>query len=286
MPMPLTCSPSTRLYGLIGSPVSHSLSPVIHCTVFRQAGVDAVYLVWDTPLEMLRERVEALRSLAGGFNVTIPLKEAILGLLDGLGEAAREIGAVNTVRVEDRGLTGYNTDYLGVAECLRGHRPRVALVVGAGGAARAAVYALRELGAAEVYIANRSPGRAQILAEWARSIGLDAHPVLLGDAEKLASRADTVVNATPLGSEACCPDEAPPVLGGLHEGQVVFDMVYKPLETLLLRRAREVGARTVDGLCMLVWQALYADKIWLGIEPVPELYEAARRAALQAMGEA
>ena len=277
------CSPSTRLYGLIGSPISHSLSPAIHCAVYRAAGIDAVYLAWDTPQEKLEERVKALRNLAGGFNVTIPLKEVVLRLLDSLDEAAEAIGAVNTVRVEDGSLTGYNTDYLGVAECLRGHRPRVALIMGAGGAARAAVYALRGLGAVKVIIANRSLGRAQRFAEWCKSLGLDALAVSLSEAAGWAARADTVVNATPLGSEACCPGDAPPVLDGLHEGQVVFDMVYRPLETLLLKRAQEAGARAVDGLCMLVWQALYADKIWLGVEPTSELYEVARRAALDAM---
>ncbi|KSW12431.1 hypothetical protein CF15_06810 [Pyrodictium occultum] len=277
------CSPSTRLYGLIGSPVSHSLSPAIHCEVYRRAGVDAVYLAWETPLERLEERLEALRSLAHGFNVTTPLKEAVLSLLDRVEAEAAEIGAVNTVRNEDGELVGYNTDYLGVAECLRGSRPRVALVIGAGGAARAAVYALYRLGAEKVYIANRGAERARRLAGWAGRLGLDATPTPLEEAAVPAAHADTVVNATPLGSLACCPDQAPPVLEGLREGQLVFDMVYRPLETRLLRAARERGARTVDGLCMLVWQALHADRIWLGIEPTRELYETARKAALEAL---
>lgn len=94
-----------------------------------------------------------------------------------------------------------------------------------------------------------------------------------------------MVNATPLGSRACCPGEAPPVAEGLHGGQLVFDMVYNPVKTRLLLEAEKRGAVTVDGLCMLVWQALHADKIWLGIEPSQELYRAARRAALEALGE-
>jgi shikimate dehydrogenase len=253
------------------------LSPLIHCTVFRQYGVDAVYLVWETRRDELAERVKGLRSLARGFNVTIPLKEAILEHLDYVDSSAEAIGAVNTVRVEDDGgLAGYNTDYLGVMECIKQHKPRRVLLVGAGGAARAAVYALALLGAEEVVVANRSKGRAVRLAGWAKSLGVNALVVGLHDAANYAERADTVINATPLGSLACCPDEAPPVLDGVHSGQLVFDMVYKPLQTRLLREARRRGARIVDGLCMLIWQALHADKIWLGIEPTVGLYASVR----------
>ncbi len=271
------CRPGTRLYGLIGSPVSHSLSPLIHCTVFRQYGVEAVYLVWETRRDELAERVKGLRSLARGFNVTIPLKEAILEHLDYADSSAEAIGAVNTVKVEDDGgLIGYNTDYLGVMECIKQHKPRRVLIVGAGGAARAAVYALALLGAEEIVVANRSKDRAVRLAEWAKSLGANTLVVGLHDAASHAERADTVINATPLGSKACCPNEAPPVLDGLHSGQLVFDMVYNPLHTRLLRVARSRGARIVDGLCMLIWQALHADKVWLGIEPTQELYKAVR----------
>ncbi|BEP17825.1 shikimate dehydrogenase [Pyrofollis japonicus] len=265
--MPRRCSPGTRLYGLIGSPVKHSLSPLIHCTFYERYGVDAVYLVWDTVPEALAERVHALRSLAAGFNATIPLKEKIIGLLDGLEEDAAEIGAVNTVKNGGGKLWGYNTDYLGVMKCLGRIQGERALVIGAGGAARAAVYALYRLGVSRIIVANRSMDRAKKLAHWARGLGIDLEISSLDDAENAARRADIIVNATPLGSKSCCPDQAPPVIAAIHSGQVVFDMVYQPLETLLLREARKRGARTVTGLCMLVWQALYAEKIWLGIEP-------------------
>ena len=283
----MRCSPSTRLYGLLGSPVHGSLSPVIHCTVFREAGVDAVYLAWDTPGERLGDAVRGLRVLAGGFNVTIPHKVSVMALLDRVSGEAEEIGAVNTVAVRDGRLIGYNTDYLGVARCIeeKKHRPRRALVIGAGGAARAAVYALARLGAVEVVVANRSRGRGVELAAWARGLGLEARYVPLEEASREAARADTVVNATPVGSYACCPGEAPPVLEGLHQGQLVFDMVYRPLRTRLLREAEKRGAVTVDGLCMLVWQALEADRIWESVEPSAALYRAARRAALRELGE-
>ncbi|NOZ89212.1 MAG: shikimate dehydrogenase, partial [Crenarchaeota archaeon] len=118
MPGGCGCTPSTRLYGLIGSPVSKSLSPAIHCAVFREAGVDAVYLAWETRRGELEETVEALRRLAGGFNVTIPLKEDVTRLLDEVDGEAAVIGAVNTVAVEEGRLRGYNTDHLGVRRCI------------------------------------------------------------------------------------------------------------------------------------------------------------------------
>jgi len=281
------CTPRTRLYGLIGSPVSGSLSPAIHCAVFRAAGVDAAYLAWETGPGELGETVSALRRLAAGFNVTIPLKEAVLGLLDVVEGAAEEIGAVNTVANRGGELVGYNTDYLGVARCLesRGWRPRVVLLVGAGGAARAAVYAVAGMGAERLYVANRSRERGERLARWASTLGLDAAYVPLGEAARYAREADTVINATPVGSYACCPGEAPPVVEGLHGGQLVFDMVYRPLRTRLLEEAEKRGAATVDGLCMLVWQALEADRIWEGVEPSAGLYRVAREEALRALRE-
>ncbi len=282
-----TCRPSTRLYGLIGSPVSGSLSPVIHCTVYRLAGVDAVYLAWEVPRGSLADYVAGLRLLARGFNVTIPHKEAVIPLLDAVEGAAEEIGAVNTVAIEQGRLVGYNTDYLGVERCIeaRGHRPRRVLLLGAGGAARAAAYAAARLGAEALVVANRTQSRGEELARWAGSLGLEARAVPWTEAAKWAAWADTVINATPVGSYACCPGEAPPVATGLHSGQLVFDMVYRPLRTRLLREAEKRGAKTVDGLCMLVWQALEADRIWEGVEPTQRLYQAAREEALRELGE-
>jgi len=268
----LLCTPGTRLYGLIGSPIRHSLSPLIHCALYRRHGVDAVYLAWETGLDELGKRVEALRSLARGFNVTTPLKEKIIELLDELSREAREIGAVNTIDNRGGKLIGYNTDYLGVTRCLEGHEPEVALVIGAGGAARAVVYALRELGAKKLLIANRGAERAKRLAEWANRLGIEAEALPLTRAHEAARQADTIVNATPLGSQACCPEEAPPVLSALDSDKLVFDLVYKPVKTRLLREAEKRGAKIVTGLCMLIWQALYADKIWLGITPSREDY--------------
>jgi len=202
-------------------------------------------------------------------------------LLDEVGDEALVIGAVNTVARRGSVLVGYNTDYLGVIECLRGLRPRRALVIGAGGAARAVIYALHRLGLQGVTIANRSRERARRLASWAAGLGLDTGVVGLGDAASVAGEADIVVNATPLGSKACCPDEAPPVLSSLGSGQVVFDLVYNPVETRLIREARRRGAKTITGLCMLIWQALHADRIWLGIEPARSDYEYIERRVLE-----
>ena len=278
------CKPLAPVYGLVGRPVSRSLSPAIHCSVFEKLGVAACYTAWQP--DDLEAFVEAARLLVSGFNVTTPFKEQVLGMLDRVAGDAAEIGAVNTVVNRGGRLEGYNTDYLGVARCLEhGKGAGKALVVGAGGAARAAVYALaRLLGVKQVAIVNRTPGRAVELARWAsEQLGVEAVAGGLGDAEQLGRGAEIIINATPIGSGYCCPGETPPVLGLLGPGVAVLDMVYYPLETRLLREARRRGARAVDGLCMLVWQALYADRLWLGVEPGWGLYQHARSAALRAL---
>ncbi len=274
-----------RLYGLIGHPVSHSLSPVIHETVYREVGVEAVYLLWDVERRDLHVTIEGLRRLASGFNVTIPHKERVRAHCDAESNEVCILGAVNTVVVEEGGaLRCFNTDVSGVERCLEPHVHEgfKMLVLGAGGAARAAVLAAQRLGASEVIISNRTRPRALQLAGIVEMLGMRSRVVDWPPPAEAVAEADVVFNATPLGMEGV--GGAPPVdRDALTPGQVVFDAVYRPLETPLLRMARERRARVVDGLCMLVWQALEADRIWLGIEPSDELYAKARRAALEAL---
>ena len=273
-----------RLYGLIGHPVGHSLSPVIHQVVYREYGIEAVYLLWDVERRELHAAVEGLRWLASGFNVTIPHKERVRAHCDFESNEVCILGAVNTVAVREGRLHCFNTDVYGVERCLEGlvERGFTMLVLGAGGAAKAAILAAARLGAARVMVSNRTRQRAVAAAALAEMLGVKGEVVEWPPPPDKIAEADVVFNATPLGMEGVggTPPVDPEALG---PGHIVFDAVYRPLETRLLSLARSRGARVVDGLCMLVWQALEADRIWLGVEPDERLYEEARRAALQAL---
>ncbi|WP_456387035.1 shikimate dehydrogenase [Desulfolithobacter sp.] len=256
----------TLLHGIIGNPVRHSLSPAMHNAAFSAMEMNRVYV----PMEVAdpREAVAALRTLGFvGVSVTVPYKETILAALDEIDPVASRIGAVNTLLLrkrEDTGdiiVRGFNTDWVGsnmaLAEKMRLAGSKV-LVIGAGGAAKAVGFGLREAGA-EVIITNRTEQRGQELASW-----LDASFVPFAEVD--AVRADALVNTTSVGME---PDvEAIPLDPGLLcHFQVVMDIVYAPLQTRLLREAAAVGCRSIDGLAMLLYQGAAQFRIWTGIQP-------------------
>jgi shikimate dehydrogenase len=285
-----------QLVGLIGHPVAHSRSPALQQTAFDARGVAARYELWDTPPEDLAERVASLRQPGMlGANVTIPYKSAVLPLLDRVTASARRIGAVNTVvREESAGrvrLVGHNTDVAGLREAL--HElgawragPRM-LVLGAGGAARAAmavaglVVSGRDPVEVRVAVRDLAGGRA-LLDDFHRPRGNDAAEPLVdfADSEALAvvlSGTDLVINATSVGMGD--PDASPlsvELLRQLPSGACVFDMVYAPPETALVRVARALGLRASGGLPMLLYQGAEAFALWTG-QPAPL---SAMRAAL------
>lgn len=253
---------ATRKTGLIGHPVAHSLSAVMHNAALRHVGIDAVYELWDTPDGEVPDRVNDLRTDPHvGCNVTVPHKQRVIPLLDELTETARAIGAVNTiVRRGDR-LVGDNTDASGcqaaLTEALLGPQRDQALVLGAGGAARAVVSALRELGFGKIRIANRTPSRADVLAN-----AFGAEPVRLDDAWAAMPETDLLVNATSVGwhDEELVPDDA---LGRLPTHAMVFDLIYR--DTPLLNAAGELGLATLDGMTMLVHQGARAFELWFDV---------------------
>lgn len=249
------------LYVLIGDPVAHSRSPAIHARAFALLGLDAVYApcrVTDVP-----GAIRALRALGvAGANVTIPHKQAVLAGLDRLDESARRIGAVSCIVNRDGVLHGHNTDREGILRALGDFSGR-AVVLGAGGSARAAVDALRP----QVTVVNRTRARAE---ELAREMGVEA-----GGAEALA-RADVVVNCTTVGMTG---DEMPVDPASLRG--VVIDLAYSPRgETALIRAARKKGLRAIDGIEVLVQQAIASLEIWLGRPRLGELAPELRKAAL------
>jgi len=279
--------PATRVYGVIANPVAHSMSPAIHNAAFQHCGLDAVYLPFrvDDPADF----IPAYRELpVDGYSVTIPHKEAVIPLLDDVEPLARRIGAVNTI-VRRRGrLLGSNTDWsaaiaaiesgLRDGETLEG---KTALLLGAGGAARAIAFGLAER-RCRVAIANRTHQRAVKLAAdvGCEAIPLDTLPSLLDPRPSTADPRpstpdprpstlayDILVNATSVGMHP--NDDATPLEAALlRPGALVFDSVYNPLETRLLREARAAGCRTVGGLEMFVNQAVQQFELWTGV-PAP-----------------
>jgi len=268
-------SGSTAVYGIIGDPVAHSLSPLMQNAAFAAAGIDAVYVPFRVPATELAAAVHGLVGLGiGGINVTIPHKEAILPLLDEVDATARQIGAVNTLVNRAGKLIGSNTDAGGFVTALAADldfspRGRRILLLGAGGACRAGVVALAQGGAARIFIANRSPARAIDLAmEFARFFPATAFAGCGLDPESLRpclEQAELLVNTSAVGLHG----EAFPslVLECLAPAAAVFDMVYRRGGTPLITMARAAGRVATDGLGMLAGQGELAFGEWTGAAP-------------------
>jgi shikimate dehydrogenase len=278
-----------RTYCVIGDPIGHSLSPVIHAAVFESLGVPAAYEAVRVPPADLAGFVEdARREGRPGFNVTIPHKRAVMPLLDEIDAAASGIGAVNTVALRGGRLAGFNTDVDGCRSALdRGGwtpaAPGGAVMLGAGGAARAAVASLSAAGLASLSVFEIDRSRAESLRT-GLAVPLGMELEILDSRESLEAAvrgAGLLINASPAGMWPKTDDTPLPDSGWLSPAALVFDMVPNPVETRLLREARTRGARTVPGLVMLVAQALAADAIWLD-RPVPEaLFDAAMTRCIQ-----
>ena len=272
----MTVSGAARLAGVMGWPVAHSRSPRVHGFWLERYGVDGAYVPLPVAPEKLADSLRALPGLGfAGVNLTVPHKETALAAVDTLADGARRIGAVNMVTVDDTGgLVGDNSDAFGFIENLRQGAPGwsaaagPAVVLGAGGAARAVCVALADAGVAEIRVVNRTAARAEALAG-----DLDGSLVVCSWNERndVLAGAALLVNATTLGMTG-----APALaidLAGLAADAVVNDIVYVPLETPLLAAARAAGRRAVDGLGMLLHQARPGFAAWFGVEPevTPEL---------------
>lgn len=265
---------STKLAGVVGWPVGHSLSPRLHGFWLSQYGIDGAYVPLPVRREDFARVVDGLRR-AGfvGLNVTIPHKEAAFAIAHDLDAAATEAGAVNLLLFGDDGrIEGRNTDAAGLAaslseglgaESLRGKQ---VVLAGAGGAARAAILALSGLGAAEIRIVNRNQARAEALAQsFVGRVSAQLVPALWSDWEQAAAGAALLVNATSAGMSGNAPLDL--ALEALAKDAAVCDIVYNPLETALLKAARARGQRTVDGLGMLMHQAVPAFAAFYGVTP-------------------
>lgn len=277
--------------GVITHPDKQSTSPAFQQAALDALGLDIKYERWPTPPDGIGTRITGLRAPSVlGANVTIPHKETCLPLLDELDELVQRVGAVNTILNTDGRLAGYNTDVEGFLRALEVEagvtpRGRRVLVAGAGGAARAVVVALIEGGAEQVRVINRDLQRAVRLAGTLRMLESDTDLDVLADTPenwaKGAAEADTLVNCTSLGMAGSSEEERSPIPARLiHPDMLVYDLVYRPTETPLLRDAKERGAKTIGGLPMLIYQGAASFKIWTGEDPPIDVMTAAAREAL------
>ena len=254
---------------VIGHPIAHSRSPLIHNSWLAAYGIDGSYEAIDVSPQVLPSIFERVRDgeFAGG-NVTIPHKEAALALCDSVDPLARRIGAVNTLVAAAGRVHGFNTDLAGFLGNLDQEAPgwsdgpRDAIVLGAGGASRAIVVALQQRGTGTIHILNRTGARAEALAA---ELGTGLAGGGLDDFARLAPNTGLVVNTSSIGMHGSRFDNLP--LNRLPESALVTDIVYTPLETPLLRQARALRLRTVDGLGMLLHQAAPGFEAWFGVRP-------------------
>ncbi len=270
-------SPTQLRVGLIGDPVAHSFSPRLQQAAFDALGIPARYELWQTPLSQLVERVRSLcNEDCLGANVTIPHKEAVLPLLDEIDPLAARIGAVNTIVHRDDYLYGYNTDANGLLHALQEQRigeigvdgkialdGYTAILLGAGGAARAAAFALVNAGVERLIILNRHLERALLLATELQQL-YDRPVFSLNDPEFLIPRSSSIIiNATSLGMHGDVSPLPAEILARFDaETTFVYDMIYNPTQTYLLIQASLMGLRTANGLSMLLHQGALAFNLW------------------------
>ncbi|MCR4280729.1 MAG: shikimate dehydrogenase [Candidatus Kaiserbacteria bacterium] len=246
----------TSLTAVIGNPITHSMSPLIHNAIYEREGIDAVMLAFGNP--SIEKLVGAIRALPIHLvAVTMPHKQTLIPLLDSISDDAREIGAVNTIINKGGMLAGFNTDVTGVAEALKdvSVEGKNALIIGAGGVAQPVAYHLRKRGA-KIYCNNRDNEQAEALCKKFGGTVIDGKTMS-------GMKFDLIVNATPIGMPPNI-EMSPVPKNIIRPETVVFDVIYTPLETQLLKDARAQGAKIISGLTMFIAQALEQENLWLG----------------------
>jgi len=277
---------ATKPFAVLGHPVRHSLSPRMHNAAFEALGMDAVYLALDIGPEHLTQALSSLGLLGfGGVNITVPLKECAFRTVERLDPSAEQMGAVNTVVFSPEGMRGFNTDGDGFSRAVTeafgfSFSGRRILILGAGGAARAAAMASAREGAAHITVANRTPDRAEALVRdlGSRFPSVDAAALSLAEAERAALEADLVVQSTSVGLQA--GDGAVLSRKAFRPGQCVYDMIYTQSLTPTLLEAQASGASVANGLDMLLYQGVRAFELWTGVEPPVEIMRRALRSGL------
>lgn len=270
---------STNIVGLIGHPVEHSFSPPMHNAAFKKLGMDYAYVAFDVEPENISQAIEGAQALnIKGFNVTIPHKIEVMKYLDELDEVAELIGAVNTI--DFKNLKGYNTDGIGAIRAIEevtSVKDKNVVVAGAGGASRAISFYLAKFGAGSITILNRDAVKARNLAGDVLNSDLigDVKSGSISEINAHLKDADILVDTTPLGMDPHIDDEPIAKAENMHEDLVVFDAVYNPNETVLIREAIKAGSKPVYGIKMLLYQGAESFKIWTGQNaPIDVMQEA------------
>ena len=276
----------TQVYGIIGSPVGHTLSPIMHNTAFKELGLNCVYHAFDVREQNAERAIKGALALGfGGLNVTMPLKELALHYVNP-DTWARRLGSINTI---DSKGNGYNTDGVGTVRALKEAGVKVkdsnVLMLGAGGSAKSIAAELLTEGA-RVLVANRTKSRAVMLANKMVTENIscgcgDIEPLGLDEVDSVICEAQVLINTTSVGMHRVAEGQTLVRAEQMHKDLVVFDIVYSPLETELLKEARKAGCMTIDGLKMLVHEGAAAFKIWTGFDAPISLMESAARAALR-----
>lgn len=254
----------TNLYSLIGEPIKHSLSPIIHNNFFNIRNMDSLYISLLVTKDNLKNELELLRNNFSGFNVTIPHKESIIPYLDEVDSLALDYGAVNTVKVINGNLIGYNTDGFGFLKSLDSInvslKDKEVLLLGSGGAGRVAAFEILKSGG-KLTIATRNIDKAKelkadLLKSYKSNIGII-------QIEEINGSFDIIINSTPVGMYPNI-DECPVNEKVLQGAELIYDMIYNPYETKLLSLGKQSGAKIINGLPMLVYQGLKSMEIWTG----------------------
>ena len=268
-----------KSFAVIGDPIDHSLSPNIHSAAFRELNLDSSYIGYRIPKGELEIGVEGLKKIKiNGFNVTIPHKIEMMKYLDKMDESCSIIGAVNTVVNNEGVLKGYNTDMDGFLEPLKKREISIEskkiLLIGAGGAARAIVAGMTKERARSLDIVNRTIENAKNLSEFAEKIGLNTNIKKIEEADQNIEKYDVIINSTSLGLK----NESSPIsFEGVNEKTIVYDIVYAPMNTDFIKKAKEKNLEVIYGYEMLLGQATRAFEIWHGMKAP---YNAMKKALL------
>ncbi|HEX2946449.1 MAG TPA: shikimate dehydrogenase [Clostridia bacterium] len=273
----------TKLTGLIGNPIEHTVSPVLHNTLFSMLGIDGIYLPVKVPPGRLEEAVCGLKASGfTGFNVTIPYKEEVLRYLDEVSEEALMLGAVNTIKISDNRLYGCNTDGDGFLRAFaeqigEGFEGKAVCILGAGGTARTLSIKTATSGARKITVINRTPERARELSLSVNRVLEDKGFEKITDCAALGSReaaeaieeCDVLINTTSAGMYPKVEDSPLKDDFRFRKEQIIYDVIYNPAETKLLSQAKSSGCRTANGAGMLFYQGVRAFEIWMGMD-VPD----------------
>lgn len=275
---------STNIVGLIGHPVEHSFSPPMHNAAFKALGMDYAYVAFDVDPLNLKSAIEGAKSLnIKGFNVTIPHKIEVMKHLDEIDEVAELIGAVNTI--DFKKMKGYNTDGIGAVKAIEevtSIKNKNVVVAGAGGASRAISFYIAKYGAESLTILNRNVEKADNLAEDVSSSNLisDVKSDSMSEIGSHVADADILIDTTPVGMHPNVDAEPIVLADNMHEDLTVFDAVYNPNDTVLIKEAVKAGAKPVYGIKMLLYQGVESFRIWTGQNPPVDVMEDALKKTL------